>query len=67
MLLASFVAGLAGKVGNHVRYQNPPNFEQTLQIVHAIQEIEKWKKFNESFYTWFEKLVGLVSRSHGQT
>ena len=67
MLLASFISGLAGKFGKHVRYQSPRNFEQALQIVLAVQEAEKQEKFNESFYTRFENSVRLVSRSHGQT
>lgn len=67
MLLASFISGLTGKAGRHVRYQSPRNFEQALQIALAVQEAEKQKKFNESFYTRFENSVRLVSRSRGQT
>jgi hypothetical protein len=67
MLLASFISGLAGKVGKHVRYQTPRNLEQTLQIALALQKKKKQEKFNESFYTRFENSVRLVSRSHSQT
>jgi hypothetical protein len=66
MLLASFISGLAGKVGKHVRYQSPWNLEQALQIVLAV-EAEKQGTFDESFYTKFENSVRLVSRTHGQT
>jgi hypothetical protein len=66
MLLASFIPGLAGKAGKHVRYQSPRNLEQALQIALAVQA-EKQEKFNESFYTRFENSVRLVSRSHCQT
>jgi len=41
MLLASFISGLAGKVGKHVRYQRLRNLEQALQIALAVQEAEK--------------------------
>ena len=54
MLLASFISGLAGKVGKYVRYQSPRNLEQALQIALVVQEAEKQEKFNESFYTRFE-------------
>jgi len=67
MLPASFISGLAGKVGKHVRYQSPRNLEEALKIALAVQEAEKQEKFNESFYTRFENLVRLVSQSHGQT
>ena len=45
MLLASFILGLAGKVGKHVRYQSPRNLEQALKIALAVQEAEKTGKF----------------------
>jgi hypothetical protein len=64
LLLASFISGLAGKVGKHVRYQSPRNLEQVLQIALAVQEAEKQEKFNESFYTRFENSVRLVSHDH---
>jgi hypothetical protein len=67
MLPASFIFGLAGKVGKRVRYQSPRNLEHALQIALALQEAEKQEKFNESFCTRFENSVRLVSRSHGQT
>lgn len=65
MLLASFVARLAGKVGNRVRYQNPPNSEQNLQFALGHHEAEKQENFNDSSYTRFENSVKLILRSHG--
>ena len=52
MLLASFISGLAGKVGKHVRYQSPRNLEQALQIALAVQEAKNSKSLI-SFYTRF--------------
>ena len=67
MLLVSFISGLAGKVGKHVRYQSPRNLERALQIALAVQEAEKQERFNDCFFTTFENSVRLVSRSSGQT
>jgi len=50
MRLASFISGLAEKVGKHVRYQSPRNLEQALEIALAVQEAEKQEKFNEFLY-----------------
>jgi hypothetical protein len=49
MLLASYISGLASKVGKHVCYQSPQNLEQALRIALAVQEAEKQEKFNEIF------------------
>ena len=50
MLLGGFVAGLAGKVEKHIRYQNPPNLEQALQIAFAVQEAEKEESLMRVLY-----------------
>jgi hypothetical protein len=63
MLLASFVAGLAGIPGTQVRYQNPRNIEEALSIALSVQEAEKEEKFNETFYARFDDSVRLLSRS----
>jgi len=49
MLLVSFISGLAGKVGKHVRYQSPRNLERALQIALSVQEAEKQERFNDCF------------------
>jgi hypothetical protein len=51
MLVASFISGLAGKVGKHIRYQSPRKLEQSLIIALAFQEAEKQEKVNENIYT----------------
>jgi tRNA A37 N6-isopentenylltransferase MiaA len=63
MLLASFVAGLTGVPGKQVRYANPRNIEQALSIAILVQEAENQESFNETFYTRFDDLVRLLSRS----
>jgi len=57
ILLASFISGLAGKVGKHIRYQSPRNLEQALQIALAVQEAEKQESLMRIF------ILGLKTRS----
>jgi hypothetical protein len=61
MLLASFVSGLIGAVGRQTKYAAPSSMHQALQIALAVEQAEKQEKFNESFYTRFEKSVCLTS------
>jgi hypothetical protein len=63
MLLASFVSGLEGVASCQTRFCNPQTLEDALKIVLSMQETEKLEQFNESFYTRFDKLVCLLSRS----
>jgi len=63
MLLASFVSGLNGVVGKHMRYASPSSMHQTLQVALAEAQAEKQDRFNKSFYTRFEKSVRLTSQS----
>jgi len=63
MLLASFVSGLIGPVGKHMRYASPSSMHQVLQIALAVEQAEKQETFNEGIYTRFEKLVQLTSQS----
>jgi len=63
MLLASIVSGLNGVVGKHTRYASPRSMHQALQIALGVEKAEKQDKFNERFYTRFEKSVPLTSQS----
>ena len=71
MLLASFVSGPTGVPGRQVRFSNPRDMEQALQITLTVQEAERQERFNERFYTQFEKSVRLcsqpTSRSRSET
>jgi hypothetical protein len=63
MLQASFLDGLAGVAGKHVRYASHRNIEQALSTTLAVQEAENQETFNETFYTRFDDSVRLLSRS----
>jgi hypothetical protein len=67
MLLASFVSGLNGPVGKHTSYASSSSMHQALQIALAVEQVEKQDRFNESFYTTFEKSVRLTSQSPSST
>jgi hypothetical protein len=67
MLLASFVAGLAGPAGRQVRYSNPRTLEQALQIALSVQEAERQERLSESFYATFDRSVRLTSKSPSRT
>ena len=41
--------------------------DQALKIAFSVQETEKQEKFNESFYTRFDKSVKLQSHSPSRT
>ena len=47
--LASFLVGLTGTPGKHVRYEGPRNFGHTHCIAVAVKEAEKQERFNERF------------------
>ena len=49
MLLASFVAGLAGEVGRQTRFSNPQSLDQALKIALTVQEAEKQKSSAKVF------------------
>jgi len=61
MLLASFVAGLAGEAVRQKRFSNPQSLDQALKIALTVQEAEKQEKFSESFYTSFNDSLRLHS------
>ena len=63
LLLATYVASLAGSVGKHVRIFNPHSVQEAVQLALSVQEAEKQEKFNNSFYTKFESSVSLQSKS----
>jgi hypothetical protein len=44
MCVASFVAGLTGVPGRHVRYANPQSVQQALTIALAVTEAEKQER-----------------------
>ena len=67
MLLASFVAGLAGAPGKQVRYAGPRDIQTALSIALAVQEAEKQERFNETFYARFENSVSMLTRSPSRT
>jgi hypothetical protein len=66
-MLATFVSGLTGVPGRQVRFANPQDVDQALKIALTVQEAERQGRFNESFYTQFDKSVGLCSRSPGRS
>jgi len=49
MLLASFVAGLAGEAGRQNRFSKPQSLDEALKIELTVQEAEKQEKSSESF------------------
>jgi tRNA A37 N6-isopentenylltransferase MiaA len=61
MLLASFVAGLAGQAGSQTRFSNPQSLEQALKIALTVQEAEKQETFSERFYATFNDSLKLHS------
>jgi hypothetical protein len=65
MLLAAFVSGLSGVPGKQCRFSNTQNIQQTLSIVLTVEQAEKQDRFNESFYTKYDKSVRLFSRLPG--
>ena len=50
MLLASFVSGLGGLVGHHVRILCPRSLPEDLNLALAVQEAERQERSNGSFY-----------------
>jgi len=67
MLLSSFISGLHGVPGRQVRISNPQDIDQALKIAITVQEAERQERFNESFYTRFDKSVRMCSRSPGRS
>jgi len=67
MLLASVVSVLNGPDGKHTKYASPSPVHQALQTALAVEQAEKQDRFNESFYTRFEKSVRLTSQSPSST
>jgi len=61
MLLASFVSGLTGTAGYQVRISHPKSLGEALNLGVYVQETERQERFNESFYTWSEKSIRLLS------
>jgi hypothetical protein len=59
MLLASFVSSLSGEVGKQVKFQNPQNLRQALPKALTVTEALKQETFAETFYTKFDKSIGL--------
>jgi len=50
-----------------MRYASTSSIHQALQIALAVEQAEKQDRFNESFYTRFEKSVRLTSQSPSST
>ena len=65
MLLAAFVSELIGTPGRKCRFSNPKNIQKALYIALMIDQAEKQDRFNESFYTKYDKTVRILSRSPG--
>jgi len=65
MLLAAFVSGLVGVPGRQCPFSNPQNIQQALSIALTVDQAEKQERFNESFYTKYDKPARLLSRSPG--
>lgn len=66
MLLVNFVSGLTGVPGLQARFSNPRQLVEAFTITLPIQEAERQGRFNESFYTRFEKSVRLLSKPQGR-
>jgi hypothetical protein len=67
MLLASFVAGLGGEAGRQTRFSAPRTLQDALRIALSVREAERQEKFNNSFYTDFDRSVSPQSRPPSQT
>ena len=61
MLLASFVSGLTGSVGHHVRISCPRSLREALNLAQMVQEAERQERTSGSFYARSEKSVRLLS------
>jgi hypothetical protein len=61
MILASFVAGLAGQAGRQTRFSNLQSLGQVLKIAITFQEAEKQEKFSENLYASFNDSLKLHS------
>jgi hypothetical protein len=66
MLMAAFVSGLSGVPGRKCRFSNPQNIKKALSIALTVEQVEKQNRFNESFYTKYDKTVRSLSRSPGR-
>jgi hypothetical protein len=49
MLLAGYVASLAGEAGRQTRFSNLQSLKQALKTALTVQEPEQQEKFSESF------------------
>ena len=73
MLLASFVAGLAGIPGRQCRFSNPQDLDQALKIALSVQEAEKQEILVRAFTlasmtrSDFVRLARHVTRTTGRT
>ena len=63
MKLARFVDSFSGFLGTQMRYQAPGDIGQVVSVAFAVHDAENVEKFNETFYTKFDNLVRLLSRS----
>jgi len=61
MLLASFVAGLAGEADRQTRFSNPQSLDQAQKIALTVQEAKKQEKCSEYFYVSFNNSLKLHS------
>ena len=66
MLLASFVSGLSGSVGHHVKISCPRSLGEALNLALAVQEAERQERISESFYARSDKSVRLLSEPKGR-
>ena len=65
-LLASFVSGLSGSVGNHVRISCPRSLREALNLAQTVQEAERQERTSGSFYARSEKSVRLLYEPKGR-
>ena len=67
MVLVIFVSNLIGPVRKQTRYANPTSMHHALQSAMTVEQAGKQDRFNECFYTRFEKSVRLTSQSPSST
>ena len=66
VLFASFVSGLSGSVGHHVRISRPQTLGEALNLALSVQEAKRQERKSESFYARSEKSVRWLSEPKGR-
>jgi hypothetical protein len=62
MYLASFVAGLTGSAGHHVRISKPQDMHHALSLALSVTEAVKHEKASEIFCTSADRVPGRDAR-----